>query len=532
MTWTMSLAAMRQLLPLRRHKAPAPKVASQAYLAAMRERERRDEQIYFVEAMRRLSRADPNLRSHLYIISLKDFRDAVAAKWLRLSDKVAMLTRTIIARHLGKGDLFAQADDETFVLAMPTLGRQQARQRVVSIAQDLSDRLLGDGTVAGRRPEALAANIPFSAAVRADGSFDMTAIRQEVDRTRPVISAAPRDEKGEASGVVVRWHLDTLMRGAERVSVGMPMPPEVANDSPAPQRRPAAQPLGWRAMASDQTRVAREWKCFQANAPPHDDDGDLDGVSPALPEGATLSLMWRPSWVAAEEAISLYQARVVRIDHPGAAPLEGSAAYPGRIGTSGLVLDRFVVASSVAALRAAESAGRRAKLLIPLCWKSLDPAARWSLLGPICDLPSALRHDRIKIELFRIPHDVDEAEVDHTLSFIRGLGIEPVIRLRPSSAPIGLVARAGAQVITLDLAELGPDEQMGDDDLLTNLQRFQLSASRRHMGCALWGARRRRVVVGLVLGGYRMVNGPGLACDLARLGCVLSTPREQFADVG
>jgi len=529
MTWAMSLAAMRRLMPFRRGRAPVPKPVDPASLAAMRERERRDEQIYFVEAMRRMSKANPNLRSHLYIISLRDFRDAVAAKWLRLSDKVALLTRTIIVRHIGKGDLFAQADDETFVLAMPTLSRQQARQRIVSIAQDLSDRLLGDRTVSGRRPEALAANIPFSAAVGADGRLNMTAIGEVVEQTRSVVSTVRRDDTGETTGVVARWHLDTLMRGAERISVGKPQPleqpPNVANDS---GHRSRAKPLGWMTMTSTENKVVREWKCFQANAPPSEDPEDL---CPPLPEGANLSLMWRPSWMAAEEAISLYQARVVRIDYPGASPLEGSAAYPGGMTTSGLTIDRFVVASSVAALRVAESAGRRAKLLIPLCWKSLDPAVRWSLMGPISDLPSALRHERIKIELFRIPYNADEAELDHTLSFIRGLGIEPIVRLRPSSAPIGLVARAGAQVIALDLAELGPDEQMGDDDLLANLQRFQLSAGRRHLGCALWGARRRKVVVGLVLGGFRMVNGPGLACDLARLGSVLSTPREQFAEV-
>jgi hypothetical protein len=392
---------------------------------------------------------------------------------------------------------------------------------------------MGDSTVAGRRPEALAANIPFSAAVGADGRLDMTAIGEVIEQTRSVVSTSRRDDDGKTSGVVARWHLDTLMRGAERISVGKPMLPEAsldaATDPDTLRHRPVVKPLDWTVMMSTENKVTREWKCFQANAPPPEESEDL---CPPLPEGANLSLMWRPSWMAAEEAISLYQARVVRIDHPGASPLEGSAAYPGGMATSGLTIDRFVVASSVAALRVAESAGRRGKLLIPLCWKSLDPAVRWSLMGPISDLPSAVRHERIKIELFRIPYNANEAELDHTLSFIRGLGIEPIVRLRPTSAPIGLVARAGAQVIALDLAELGPDEQMGDDDLLANLQRFQLSAARRHLGCALWGARRRKVVVGLVLGGFRMVNGPGLACDLARLGSVLSTPREQFAEVG
>ena len=46
--------------------------------------------------------------------------------------------------------------------------------------------------------------------------------------------------------------------------------------------------------------------------------------------------------------------------------------------------------------------------------------------------------------------------------------------------------------------------------------------------CYLWGARRRRVVGGVVRNGFEMVNGPGLMRDVGAPAGVVSAPRRRF----
>jgi len=151
------------------------------------------------------------------------------------------------------------------------------------------------------------------------------------------------------------------------------------------------------------------------------------------------------------------------------------------------------------------------------------------LTGPLVDLPAAMRRDRLKIELFQVPQGVSAAEIGERVSFLRGLGCESMVRLRPSAAPVGLVARSKVKLIGLDLAELAPDEQMGDEDLLANLERFLQMASRRNVGCYLWGVRRRRVLGGSIGLGYAMVNGPGLMSDIGQPAAVVPVSRQNLA---
>ncbi len=127
------IAALLRLVPFLRRaprrKKDRPELVA-ARLVAMRERERRDEQLYFLHAVRRFLQASPELRSRIYVLSLSDFRETVAEKWARLGDKVGLLTRSIIHKHVDKLALFCQADDETFIMALPTLSRDEAHRRV------------------------------------------------------------------------------------------------------------------------------------------------------------------------------------------------------------------------------------------------------------------------------------------------------------------------------------------------------------------------------------------------------------------
>ena len=107
-----------------------------------------------------------------------------------------------------------------------------------------------------------------------------------------------------------------------------------------------------------------------------------------------------------------------------------------------------------------------------------------------------------------------------------------MIRLRPSSASIALLARSKTKLVGLDLGDLSADEQMSDDDLLGNLERFYQVARRRNVDCYLWGVRRRRVLGGAIGVGYGMVNGLGLMSDIGEPAAVLPLPRETLASAG
>ncbi len=482
---------------------------------------------------------NPRLRSHLYLISLADFREAATAKWARLADKVSVLTRAIIQRHIEKNGLFAQVDDETFVIALPAMSRQHAHERVTLIAKDLSSRLLGDRLVAGQRPLAIAANMPLTSAMAGDGGLNPLAIRLAVNEVRSVL--VPLAPSASSPGPADADLLARLLTGGrkDRLASGAARrrrSPRFDGRGGTPGRSRfiaeirAGGPINGPSCMAGFALRRGEWQIFSASRSGRDGLPKGADIRPVPPE-AQLSVLWRPTWVAASEGISAYCARILRVDEVGAAPLDGTAAYGAGTATGNLALDRCVVAAAMTALQAPNAALRGAGLILPLCWSSLDSAARWSLTGPLTDLPAPLRRDRLKIELFQVPPGVNEAEIGERLSFIKGLGCDAMIRLRPSSAPVGRMAKGQAKMIGLDLTELGPDEQMGDEDLLANLQRFHQMAASRRIACYLWGVRRRRVLGGSIVIGYEMVNGPGLMTDIGHPAAVVPVSRQNLTAV-
>lgn len=481
MAWQLSWAAWRRLwwLGAKPPSTPAPVPG-----ATRRGRTRGPSIDPFDQALARLAAAPDGGAGRLRVVSLADFHQAASAKWDRLADKVAMIADAVIRRHIGIGNLFRRQGEDLWLLAFLNGDADAARAAAGRIAQDLSHHLLGDGCIGGDRPLALVAHVAAGRALASDGVLDERAVRTAVEESRSLIEAG-------------------------------------AGEGPAgPAWRPLPRPDG-------RARAIAEWRAIHREQPadkPRDEP--WSNVAP-LPADAHLRLLWRPTWVAEGEAISAYCARLIRLDHAEAEPLEGPLAYPAEDTASILRLDRFVASAALSDLHAAHAAGRRASIIVPLCWTTLHQHGS-HLLQPFADLTEDMRRNWVRIEVFRVPDESDPADLEAVLAFARKLCGDVLLRLRLGSPLLERMETMGAGHVGLDLAELRPSERMNDDRLLSALEGLQDHALRAGAGCYLWSARRRQMVGGVVRNGFEMVNGPGLMRDVGRPAAVVPAPRRRF----
>lgn len=422
----------------------------------------------------------------LRALSLADFRQAVGDKWPRLTDKVAMIAEQLIRRRLGAGNLFRRVDDQTWLLLFPRIPPAQARDIAVAIAQDISRHLLGERCVGGERPLAVAAHLNTAEAVDETGRLHAAGIRRAIEQSRALFD-----------------HLAPCAPAAIAAC-------GVQQDTMPPRPRHAS--------AIDWTPIIME----HSDAEP---DEPWQGIA-SLPGDSRLSLLWRPTWVADSEAIAAYCARVARLDHPGDPPLEGSMAYPAHDEASALMLDRFVAATAMRDLR--RGGDRGCAVIVPLTWSSLCGDHRGELVAPFADVAAHIRQSRVRVEICRIPDDTDPDSINQVTQALRGLCGGVLLRLRLSSPLLCRVDELEGVEIGLDLSELRANERMADDRLLGVLDMLQDSACQAGLGCYVWSARRRKVVGGVVSGGFHMVNGPGLMKDVVRPAMVMPAPRERF----
>jgi hypothetical protein len=432
---------------------------------------------------------DPGLKAKLQIISLAEFHDWAGDKWPRLAAKVAMIVDQVIRHHLGRDNPFCQETEDSWVLAFPKLEGDAARQRTLVIVEELGRRLFGDVAPGAQRPMAVAAEVLVADAVSGEGALDLRMVRSAIEESRAFVPATVADSSN-------RWQ-----------SMG------VAGLS-------AKEEAVWEVMEPTSGGGLR----------PPAFDPDMIG---ALPPGASLSLLWRPTWVASGEAISAYGARILRRDRDGADAMEGCRAYPPGDLKTALELDRFVVATAVrdiiAQSRQPASAGAaQPSVIVPLSWTSLASDQRGQVVVPFSDLAQDTRNSRLVVEIFGIPDGTTTPELEAVVSFVRSLCKAVLVRTRISARRSSLAAEIGVAMVGLDLSELRPDQRMEDDDLLAALHSVQEASVKDGIGCYLWSARHRRVVGDLVNTGFDMVNGPGLMKDIGRPAIVVPAPRTRF----
>jgi hypothetical protein len=172
--------------------------------------------------------------------------------------------------------------------------------------------------------------------------------------------------------------------------------------------------------------------------------------------------------------------------------------------------------------------GSNARVVVPLHWGSLGTTARLSVLAPLADIPEAARNRSLIIDLFGLPADLPSSALAEAIASIRPLCRDVMARVPLHGAPLARAAKAGAAMVSVDLAELPDADKTDDDHLLATLFRLRRDAEAAGLAACVWGVRRRKVVVGAVLGGFAMMNGPGLMKDLPRPAKVLPAPRSRF----
>jgi hypothetical protein len=450
----------------------------------------------FINNLQKLKKRDPAIRDHLYIISLADFRKAVGEKWPKLSVKVGRLGENVVGRHVGRDGMFCQADEQTFVVTLPKEPREKARNRVVRIAQDLSSYLLGDLCIKGERPLILAANIPFDQAIGSHGGFELDALAQAVADSRSMATMAGI----EAETALANLSSLEVFRVGEAISE----PPQAV----APRSQ---DPIGLEMGGPAAPVLDPEWRQFtqrtsaEARRFPWDDPGPLN-------TDTRLSMVWRPTWLAATETIGAYAARILRFENAGTPPTEGSHTYPHRHIHDCLNIDRFVLNQFARQAQAASTLNPAPMLIAPLNWVCIDSEHRRALFGPVMDLPRQVKRERLQIEITHLPDVPDHRRISEALSFVRELGLGVIVRARLINMPWLLNAQITSKLV-LDLSELSPEERIGDAPLLAKISGLRATAAANGAAFGLWGARRRNVIAALVKDGFSFVSGPGLMGD-------------------
>lgn len=480
-----------------------------------------------------LSEDDGKFGTKLQVISLVEFREAVGERWDKIAGKVMLIAEGVINMHIGPGNIYSRQGIDFFVLLFRSCGAQEGRRRALVIAQELGTRLIGDQFQSIELPLALAAELDMADALDPDGALNLAALEGAVDEMRSLIAETVAD-KTSRGWVPPATHRAQEPNGLRRHMLpSTPLPKEpIAPPIPKPDRasgseqsRPAAKEPAWKLLEGRKQASATAWVEIDRR-----DTGPTlsPGPEPLSPE-TQLSLLWRPSWVAAGETIGAYKAQVQRVDAAGEPALEGARAYPRDDVLSANTLDRYAIANAVRDFRTSESNGNNSTAIIPIHWLTLSAGNRTDFLAPFADLSQASRSARVVIDLFGVPDDVTAKALAETLRAAKPLCRAVMLRGRLSTKWAQRAADCGAAAVGIDLAELAPDERTDDDDLLTALRQFHQTARKAGIGTYVWGARKRKVVAGAVQIGFGMVNGTALMKDIAKPAKLLPAPKARFA---
>lgn len=466
-------------------------------------------------------------QTQLQIISLVEFREAVGEKWWRIRAKVLMIAEGVIQSHLGPDNVFARHGEDAFILIFRALPPEMASERALAVAQDLGIRLMGaDHFVGLDRPLALAVAVRLEDVLTDEGRLDPAAIGRAVavERIEAVATAHGLDDGARAE---LRRHL-LPSAGIPEAEWGvrrhlLPTPPEGGGEEEVAQ---GAKPdPGWRAMAPPpKDRGVPQWHKVERPA----EAAPVPVGPPPVPAGAALSVLWRPTWGADNEAISASLARIRRVDAPDASPLEGGKAYPGADAGSAATLDRAVAAAAARALLQPQAATRRFDLILPLHWLAMASARRMEVLAALAAISAGRQTGRLVIELFGVPASVGRQDLTDTVRAARTVCREVGVRLGFEAALIPAAARAGATLVGIDLE--GPDwaGRDGAAGFAEELVRVQAEAERYRLSPCLWGARRRSAVVAAVAAGFRYVNGPAMMRDADEPAKVMVVPKARL----
>ena len=506
----------------------------------------------FANELAQFKDGDSATQPRLHVFSLTDFRQAVGGKWEKLGALVEVAVESIIRRHVdSEKDIFTRLDAEIACLALPNTSRSETRTRVAAIARDISAHLFGDAVIDGRRPQVWAANMPIEAALTEDGDMDRAAIEDALAKAGAALMAGSSGLGGaggrgdQAMAAPHRATLAVLMADDPTKPKGADAPRTVfaisggqRDSSDIPSGRPDwAEDQGKPLAGADAPRrtmtvgkggaeTARGGKggaetARGGNAPAASSPDWLDSqiqergsASAKMTPESSLTLVWSPTWVTAKRAIGAFHARVIRSDRDNAPTLEGVNAYSGLAPVETLTLDRFTATQAAKELKGLFFTQQKIGLTVPVHWMSLAPRWRDCIRIPFEDCPPAARQKLLKMEVFGLSPSVPPHALRRMFEPLERIGCDVMARL-PLSALDMIPSLSFLKAVGVDLAELGDDERVGDDDLFARLELFRAAAKKNKIACYVWGVRRRPLIARVVQSGFSLVNGPGVMCDLS-----------------
>jgi hypothetical protein len=229
---------------------------------------------------------------------------------------------------------------------------------------------------------------------------------------------------------------------------------------------------------------------------------------------SSLTLVWTPTWVATKRAVGAFHAKVIRVDKEGAPPLEGAYAYADAAPIESLTMDRFVATQAAYELKDLFYGRHKLGLTVPFHWMSLAPRWRDCIRIPFESCPPQALRKHLKIEIFGLSTAIPPHVINRLFQPLEKLGCPLMARL-PLSAAGMVKALSGVKAIGIDLAQLSPEEKVGDAELLERMERFRDVAHKSGMACYVWGIRRRPLIAEVIKAGFSLVNGPGVMTDMA-----------------
>lgn len=127
------------------------------------------------------------------VLTLAHLRSELGDDWTQYQPKVLLIAENTIGRMIGKGNIYIQQDEDSWLLLMPSLTESEAESRADDIARALGEKLVGERFADQEPPLPQTAKVDLSSAINPDGSFNTPALKSAVKRAR--IGLAVKDAK-------------------------------------------------------------------------------------------------------------------------------------------------------------------------------------------------------------------------------------------------------------------------------------------------------------------------------------------------
>lgn len=129
--------------------------------------------------------------SSFRMVGLTEVQARLADRWPAVAERVHATARSVIQRHLVRGDVFDQHGDDGYLVLFATLGPDEAEFKSRVIAREIVERLLGEDEAGGLNVATHCMAIPAQALVDGDVEFVLGRALQAVESRSGPATPAP-----------------------------------------------------------------------------------------------------------------------------------------------------------------------------------------------------------------------------------------------------------------------------------------------------------------------------------------------------